>query len=290
MIGLIILVIGSNGQLGRTLMSTGRLGFDVLGAQKDVSGLGSQYIELDIQDWSSIEQIVSDTKPEVVINAAAMTDVDACERDPEMATVVNAHAPRKIAEACNNIGARMIQVSTDYIFDGKEGMYDEDAPPSPIQEYGRTKLEGERGAKEALGRDLTIVRPSVVFSDLTKNFVSWIVESLIRGESLRIVNDQFVTPTSTNFLAESIFELIKRKESGVWNICSSNRLSRFEMATIVADKIGKEDASISPIKMDDLGWNADRPMDSSLDCGKSIPIVGEQTFREMMNGLFVKTG
>ena len=290
MIGLRILVIGSNGQLGRTLMSIGKVGFDVLGAQRDVSGLGREYIDLDIQDWSAIEQIFSDMRPEVVINSAAMTDVDACERNPEMATSVNADAPRKIAEACNIIGARMIQVSTDYIFDGKEGMYDEDSPPSPIQEYGRTKLEGERGAIEVLGRDLTIVRPSVVFSNLTKNFVSWIVDSLVKGERLRIVNDQFVTPTSTNFLAESIFELIKRKESGVWNICSSDRLSRFEMATIVADTIGKGGASILPIKMDDLGWNAERPMDSSLDCGKSIPIVGEQTFREMMNVLFVNAG
>lgn len=282
MIGIRILVIGSSGQLGKTLVSSNKEGFDIIGAQRKVLSKEGNFFELDIREQGAIELLISDTYPDVVINAAAMTDVDACERDPWTAVAVNSTAPRIIAKACKKNGARMIQVSTDYVFDGKEGMYSENATPSPIQEYGRTKLEGERSAMDVLGMDLTVIRTSVVFSDFTKNFVSWVMESLVRNESLTIVNDQFVTPTSTDFLSDSIFELILKDKRGIWNVCSSDRLSRYEMAKTVADITGKKDSKILPISIDDLGWYAERPRDSSLDCEKSRHIIPSKTFQKMV--------
>ena len=281
-----ILVIGSSGQLGKTLVSSNKDGIDIFGAQRNVLSGGGDYFELDIQKEEAIGPLIASICPDVVINAAAMTDVDACERDPLTAVAVNSTAPRIIAKACKNIGARMIQVSTDYVFDGKEGMYVENATPSPIQEYGRTKLEGERGAMDVLGMDLTIIRTSVVFSDFSKNFVSWVMESLLKSEPLKIVNDQFVTPTSTDFLSDSIFELILHDKRGIWNVCSSDRLSRYDMANVVANVTERHDCKIFPISMSDLEWYADRPADSSLDCRKSNQLLEPKTFEEMVRDLF----
>ena len=281
------LVIGANGQLGKSLMSLESEGLVVVGTSRNREMCeNSDLLELDIRNDKEISRIVHETRPDLVINAAAMTDVDGCEKDPKLAERINGRAPKIIAQNCNKVGAKMIQVSTDYVFDGSKGMYREEDDTSPIQAYGKTKLSGEENVKGELGSDSAIVRTSVVFSKDSKNFVSWIINSIKCGKSISIVEDQFVTPTSAGFLAEAIFSLFVNGCDGVWNVCSKGKISRYDMAKIIAKIIGEERPMIRKIKMADLNWLADRPMDSSLDCSKSSKIIDVKSFDEMISDLF----
>ena len=277
-----ILVIGSNGQLGRELLTRGKETDDIIGARRTPEVEDNGSFRIDLESEESIHRVVFESEADVVINAAAMTDVDGCERDPKMAELVNATAPMKISEACREIGSRMIQISTDYVFDGEIGMYNEEEDTSPIQEYGKSKLNGERAVIDILGSDAAIVRTSVVFSDKTNNFVTWVVESLRRGDELKIVDDQYVSPTSTKFLSDSALRLAEVKFSGIMNICSETRLSRIEMVEIISKHLELKTEKIQSINMSALEWVARRPKDSSLDCTKSKNFFPGMTFEEML--------
>ena len=160
-----------------------------------------------------------------MINTAAITDVDKCERDRELATTVNSEGAGNVARACSAIGAKIVHISTDYVFDGEVGMYDEEFQTSPLQEYGKTKLMGEEMVIEN-SEDPIIIRTSGVFSGEGGNFFTWIYKTLDCGERLNVVSDQILSPTHTDYISESISLLLKGSFSGIWNVACENPISR----------------------------------------------------------------
>ena len=252
-----VLVTGANGQLGRAMMGQTRSGTELIGtARQDCEISRGGIFGLDITNHDEVISSISKFSPDVVVNAAALTGVDLCERNPALAENVNSKGAASIALACSLIGCKMVQVSTDYVFDGERGGYSEEDSVNPIQEYGRTKLMGEQLANEILGEDLTIVRTSVVFDGMSNNFVTWVLNSLRCESEIKLVEDQWVSPTSSNFLALSILSVIKTGFSGIINIASSKGVSRVEMGRIIAERFSLDDGKITNSSMDELDWEA----------------------------------
>jgi dTDP-4-dehydrorhamnose reductase len=278
-----ILVTGSKGQLGSFLTDFDSELHEIIGSARNLEVIeGDSLVEIDILDKGQITREIARIRPEIVINTAALTNVDMCESNPELAELANSVAPSNIARACRECGAKMIQISTDYVFSGDNGMYNENSPTSPIQEYGKTKLRGEQNAIEILGSDVCVIRTSVVFDGKSKNFVKWVLDSLRSGEEIRIVRDQWVSPTSTRYISDSIMDLIGEGFSGVINVSSSPKISRLEMAMVIAEKLDLDGSQISPISMEDLNWSAKRPIDSSLDCSLLTTIRDSKSFEDML--------
>jgi dTDP-4-dehydrorhamnose reductase len=251
-----ILLTGGSGQFGRAFRQA---------ARHEVLAPG--HAELPIDDAAAVQAHVARAAPDCIVHAAAMTDVDACERDPARAHAVNAAGSAHLAAAAARAGARMVLLSTDYVFDGKKGRYRETDAPNPLNAYGRSKLEGERLAQAALP-GLCVARTSVVFSSTRNNFVLWVRRSLCAGTPVKAARDQWVTPTAAADLAAQVAALIDAKASGLHHTAGAERLSRLEMAQRIAAHAGLDPAPIQGVAMDELPWVAPRPRDSSLDTSK----------------------
>ena len=262
-----ILVTGAMGQLGKAIIGQENSDYEIIGSGKEDEAF-TEFVGIDVTKAESMKQIITEISPDLVINSAAFTDVDGCERNQELAENVNFKGAENVANACADVGCKMIQISTDYVFDGKTGSYTEEDSVNPIQEYGKSKLKGERSVIEILGNDAKIIRTSVVFGNNSSNFVTWIIDKLKHGENLKIVDDQWVSPTSTKFLASSILSIAELPAGMILNIASSEKISRLEMAYHIAEIFGFDSRLISPTTMGKIDWGAPRPMDSSLDCSK----------------------
>jgi dTDP-4-dehydrorhamnose reductase len=252
-----ILVTGGSGQFGQAfLRQAGRHALHLPG-----------HAELPIEDAAAVGAAVQAHAPEWIVHAAAMTDVDGCERDPARAHAINAVGSANLAAAAARQGARMLLVSTDYVFDGRKGDYHETDAPRPLNAYGRSKLEGERLAQAALP-SVCIARTSVVFSPTRNNFVLWVRRSLAEGKPVKAVHDQWVTPTAADDLARQVLALVEAGASGIYHTAGAERLSRLEMAQRIAAHFGLDPAPLQRVSMDDLPWTAQRPRDSSLSTVK----------------------
>lgn len=254
-----ILLTGGSGQFGKAFL---RLAAH---AGHMVSAPG--HAELPIESEAAAHQVVGRERPDWVVHAGAMTDVDGCERDPQRAHAVNALGSENMAKAAARHGARMVLVSTDYVFDGEKGHYAEDDLTNPVSEYGRSKREGEMRA-EAVLPTLCIARTSVVFGPDRNNFVLWVRRSLRDGKPVRVARDQWVSPTCTDDLARQVLALVDARAEGVYHTAGAERLSRLEMAHRIAAHDRVDPAPIQPVAMSDLTWVAKRPRDSSLDVSK----------------------
>jgi dTDP-4-dehydrorhamnose reductase len=203
-----VLITGANGQLGRELTSQLR--------EKNAELILTDVADLDITDSSKVYDFVHETRPDVIINCAAHTAVDKCETDEDNAFKINAIGPKNLAQAAFNIGAEIVQISTDYVFDGEgcEPIAEFDRP-SPQTAYGRTKLYGEELVKE-LNPKHYIVRTAWLYGD-GSNFVKTMVNLSKTNNTLKVVNDQFGTPTSTVDLARVVIKLIQEKNYGTFH-------------------------------------------------------------------------
>jgi len=265
------LVAGCRGQLGHALGQ--RLEADPscqLVAAVDLP-------EVDVADPPSVEKLFdrfASAPPDVVVNAAAFTHVDRCEREPEAALRGNATAPALLARACANRGIPLVHVSTDYVFAGDSQVpYTEHDAPAPRSAYGRTKLEGEERVMAA-SPDFLIVRTSWVFGR-GRNFIAAILgqaEARRRGDesaALRVVDDQHGRPTYAYDLAGAILTLVERGASGLYHVANSGVASWWEVARVCLDLAGYPNLSIERIRTDELELDAPRPAWSVLDCGKA---------------------
>jgi len=232
----------------------------------DIEGCKSYY--LNIANRVDVTTLIQKLNPGYIIHTAALTNVDHCERDKRLAWNINAEGTKHIAEIARKINAKLVYISTDYVFDGDKGMYKEDDLTNPIDYYGETKLEGEKAVKDL--RDYIIVRPSVLYgwNPIKQNFVTWVMQELKKGNAIDIVKDQFNSPTLADNLAELILELIEKEETGIFHISGSERISRFDFAIKIAEVFDLNKGLIKPITSDQLNWIAKRPMDSSLDVSK----------------------
>lgn len=258
-----ILLTGAGGQLGQAFREVAAGRHDVVPAFH-APPAGAEGVTLDLEDAEAPARVVAQTRPDWVVHGAAMTNVDGCEREPDKARLVNALATGRLAQACREHGARLVYVSTDYVFDGARGGYREDDAPNPIQTYGASKLEGERLAQESLP-DVAIARTSVVYGPHKNNFVLWLLGELRAGRRVRIVDDQRVSPTLTHDLAAQVLALIDARATGIYHTAGATALDRLTLARQIARAFDADESLIDPIRSTDLSWLAKRPMDSTLD-------------------------
>jgi dTDP-4-dehydrorhamnose reductase len=225
-----------------------------------------RYEPLDILDKEKLRTLINSFKPELIINAAAYTDVDGCETNKEKASKVNVKGVENLIEITKGEQIKLIHISTDYVFDGKDGPYSEDDRPNPKSYYGKTKLEGELKIKES-GIDFIIIRTNVLYGvgeKVNPNFFIWVLNKLRNNEEIRVVTDQFNNPTLVDDLAKAILELATKKFSGVINIAGSEYLCRYDFAQKIAEEFELDKNRISPVKTEDLKQRAPRPFKGGL--------------------------
>jgi dTDP-4-dehydrorhamnose reductase len=232
-----------------------------LAARHEVLPLGRS--DADITDSRAVARAIASRSPDVVIHAAAFTAVDDCEQKPELALQVNGGGTRNVALACGAIGARMLYISTDYVFDGqKDSPYVETDEPNPINVYGKSKLQGENHVRVL--QDSWIVRVSWLFGPLGKNFVRTILGRAREGQNLRVVDDQVGAPTYTVDASERVGQILERGAPGLYHVTNQGHCSWLEFAAEILAQAGLEGAPLSPISSLALGRPAARPKNSRL--------------------------
>ncbi|HEX9614728.1 MAG TPA: dTDP-4-dehydrorhamnose reductase [Bacteroidota bacterium] len=280
-----ILLCGSNGLLGQrlALMLGNRTEYEILNTSHHRSFVFDNhlfdYTQLDLTRKSDVKSLISSFQPDVILNAAAATNVDWCETHREEAWNVNVHGVEHLVEGARKVGARLIHVSTDYVFDGKSAPYSETDKPNPINYYGKTKLAGENAIRIA---DIpsAIVRTVVVFGSgqhVKRNFALWVIESLTRGEAIRCVNDQFSTPTFVGDLAHGIIKIGELEKSGLYHISGSERISRYDFGIKIAAAFNLDASLIAPVPTSELHQAAPRPQDTTLITLKAETELGLKT-------------
>lgn len=205
-------------------------------------------------------------KPDVTLHAAAETGVDKCEVCKKDAWMVNVEGTKNVVKACNKINAKLIYVSTDYIFDGEKGFYVEEDEPYPVNCYGLTKLKGEEFVRKCC-KDYAIARASVLYGwhPWKVNFATWVIETLRQGKQITVVDDHYNSPTFADNLAEVLLEIVKKDLRGIYHVAGSERISRYGFASKIAETFSLDANLVEPIKMSELKvWVAKRPKDSSL--------------------------
>ncbi|MGH8016452.1 MAG: dTDP-4-dehydrorhamnose reductase, partial [Candidatus Zixiibacteriota bacterium] len=253
--GVRLLVTGSAGQLGTEFCNT-------LSEKFDMAGISRK--DADIRDYGQVMSAVNKHRPEIIIHTAALTDVDACEKDQSAAMEINASGARNVALAAQKAGAAIIYFSTDYVFDGsKNTAYTESDSPNPISQYGFSKLMGEKIIMEFHG-NWTIIRTGWVYSQHGKNFIKSIISTAKKKEkTLQVVNDQFGSPTWTKDIVLQTAGIIESNESGLFHVTSKGEMSRYELAGQVLNKLIPT-AKIEPCQTQDFPRPALRPARSSL--------------------------
>jgi len=222
---------------------------------------------LDIADAAHLMQTLKQDAPDAVINCAAWTDVDGCERDHERAFAANVSGPENLANASREIGAVLVTISTDYVFDGKkEGFYTQRDQPNPQSVYGVSKLEGERRAQLADARTI-VVRTGFVFGPGGSNFLSTIMERAGRGEKLKAIRDAYGTPSYAPDLARRLRELAELDLPGTFHVVNAgDGVSYEEFARATLDLAGYASGNVESVAMDSLNRPAPRPRNSRLRC------------------------
>ena len=263
-----ILLTGSNGLLGQKLVHLikERKDYHLIATSKGSNRItdqeGYEYSSLDITDKEEVEQIFQKHQPDIVINTAAMTNVDACESDKEGSMALNVTAVEYLIEECKKYSSHLIHLSTDFIFDGEDGPYAEDDLPNPLSFYGQTKLQSEELVKKS-GLKWAIVRTIIVYGIAEKmsrsNIVLWAKSALEKGEDLNIVNDQFRAPTLAEDLAKGCLLIADQGAEGVFHISGKDYMSIVELVKRVADFYGYDKSIIQETSSTNLNQAAKRP-------------------------------
>jgi dTDP-4-dehydrorhamnose reductase len=269
-----VLVTGANGLVGsrlvarlsgagRSVIAAGR------GPQRAVPGPLVRYLEIDLLRRSALRDLIAAERPAAVVHAAAMTDVDACEKDPQAAWTLNVAAVEEAALGCREVQARLVALSTDYVFDGDaDTTYDEEAPAHPRGVYARTKLAGEEAAL-VLAPGATVARVAVIFSGrrgAKRTFAVAAAEALERGKEVKAFHDQVVSPTLADNAAEMVIGVLDSGAQGIFHCAGATALSRVDFCRKLARKLSAEERLVVPVSLADLALPAPRP----LRCGLSV--------------------
>lgn len=263
-----ILVTGSNGLLGQKLvyrlkrMNNVSCIATAKGENRLLDKGGYEYYDGDITDHIRLKEIINLSKPDVIIHGAAMTNVDACETEKEICKKINVDAVENLANICSEKNIHLVHISTDFIFDGESGPYDEDAIPNPLSYYGWSKWEAEKIVQK-MKSPWTILRTVLVYGIVDNmsrsNIVLWVKNSLLNKQKINVVNDQWRTPTLAEDLAAgSILAAIKGAH-GIFNISGDELMSIYEIACKVADHYGLDKSLINPTDSGTLNQPAKRP-------------------------------
>ena len=268
-----ILITGSSGMLGTDLVNLLKSREASLEHNPEVIEAPHEVLDITLED--RVSDFIATHIPDIVVNCAAFTNVDKCETEREDAFSVNALGPKYLAAAANKCGARVIQISTDFVFDGNGNRpYTEEDQTNPLSEYGRTKLEGERNIQSYCDSYL-IVRTSWLFGHNGINFAAKMLELAEQHKELSIVTDETGSPTYTPDLAEALWLLIKQKCEGVINVSNDGSCSRYEWAEYIFETMGFK-IKMNPIKSSEYKRPAKVPLNSTLNCQKFTTITGMQ--------------
>jgi len=264
-----ILITGSNGLLGQKLVHLlkGRRDCELFATSQGENRIsdkeGYTYSELDITVLEEVMKIVEDFRPDCIINTAAMTQVDLCEDLKEKCRLINVGAVGFLIAASKKVNAHFIQLSTDFVFDGENGPYSEEDKPNPLSYYAKSKLDAElliqnSGLKNwSIGR--TIIIYGVAEQMSRSNIVLWAMDALQKGEMLKIVDDQFRSPTFAEDLAVACFEIAKRKANGIYHISGPETFSILEMIMKIGTYFGWNTRNVQAVSSDSLNQKAKRP-------------------------------
>lgn len=274
-----ILITGSKGQLGNELKDIISKGYSEIGKVSECIK-NSQFFDfdvdnLDITDLKSVKNVLNTIKPDVVINCAAATNVDGCESDEDFAFKVNSLGPRNLAMVCEEMGARLVQVSTDYVFSGVgEKPLTEYDLTAPYSVYGKTKLLGENYVREFCSK-YYIVRTAWLYGYVGHNFVYTMRRLGKEKDSINVVNDQIGNPTHANDLAYHILKLIETDEYGVYHCTGKGECSWYDFAKMIIELSGEE-CIVNPCTSEEYKTPAKRPEYSSLDNMMLRNTVGDE--------------
>ena len=287
-----VFITGSNGLLGQKVARAALADTEVIGCGRSpVSAVeGIIYHQLDITDGDKLAELVRGVIPDWVVHTAAVTDVDLCEREQELAWQVNVVGTENVMRACRRSDSKMVHLSTDYVFDGEAGPYREEDPPNPLGYYGRTKLESERSVLEA-GVEAVVVRTMVLFGyeiSVRPNFVTWVAQELKAGRKVRIVTDQWGNPTFADDLAEALLKLCRKRATGLFHLSGKDCITRYDMVMKMVTLFQFDPTLVIPVATSDLGQGARRPLKSGLRTDKIKeqfgiqPMGFEEGLRQLM--------
>ncbi|MEK7297236.1 MAG: dTDP-4-dehydrorhamnose reductase [Planctomycetota bacterium] len=268
-----ILVTGARGMLGRYLVGmlsnlpvAGNVGLEVTATDRE---------QLDITHPQNTLRFISGCKPDVIVNCAAFTNVDACETQVSDAFAVNTTGAKSVAMAGKEVGAKIVHISTDYVFDGsKMDSYGETDKPNPLSVYGKSKLEGERAIQE-IADNYAILRTAWVFGPYRRNFVTAILERGKKDRKVSVVIDQHGSPTYTADLSQAVWNVISQDVRGLYHFTNMGRCSRYDWAKKIFELTG-EPVSVLPVKTADYKRAAVVPQNSALNCAKYLLATGHK--------------
>ena len=283
-----VLITGKNGQLGHELQQTAPQGVEVFAFDSS---------ELNIADQTSVQKVIAHIKPNLVINAAAYTAVDKAENDEQAAYAVNAKGPEYLALACKEIGARLIHVSTDFVFDAtKNTPYDTSDQTNPLGVYGASKLAGEQAITNNHADNSVIIRTSWVYSSHGNNFVKTMLRLMAEKPQLGVVSDQIGSPTWAKGLAKACWAFAQNTNAGIYHYSDLGVASWYDFAAAI-QALGIEKGllqkpiPINPIKATAYPTPAKRPAYSVMNTDDTYELLGEQgkhwraALSEMLNEL-----
>ncbi|MFZ1805949.1 MAG: NAD(P)-dependent oxidoreductase [Cyclobacteriaceae bacterium] len=277
-----ILVTGGNGLLGQKLsqLLDSKEGIDLIATARSPLSIQlkrGKFQLLDITSKAEVDKVITEVHPDVVINTAAMTQVDHCETEREKCWLSNVTAVEYLVEACEKVNSKLIHVSTDFIFDGKEGPLKEEAKPDPVNYYGESKLAGERivqGSKI----DWAILRTVLVFgitTDLSRsNIVLWVKNSLEQGKVINVVNDQWRTPTLAEDLAMGCYLAAAKNVTGIFHISGEKMMTPYDIAVETAKFFELDQSLIKATDSTKFKQPAARPLKTGFDITKAKTELG----------------
>ena len=289
---MIVLVTGSNGLLGQKILENLRTNdYTIIATSKGKNrvkqGNYCTYESLDITQEKEVNRILNLYSPDVVFNTAAMTNVDLCENERAMCDKLNIHAVGLLANSCLKIDAHLIHISTDFVFDGKDGPYSENDIPNPLSYYGKSKYKSETLLNNHLCKS-SILRTIVLFGiaeNLTKNnIVLWAKDQLENSNKINIIDDEFRAPTLAEDLAEACVLVAKKKAFGVFHICGKDLMSIYEMVVAIANFYNFDVNLINRISATKLNQKAKRPPKTGFILDKAINKLGynPHSFKECL--------
>ncbi|REA59055.1 NAD(P)-dependent oxidoreductase [Dyadobacter luteus] len=278
-----ILITGSNGLLGQKLVSLLITRPDVTviataaGKNRLPYDTGYKYLEMDITDPAGIDRVIAQIRPDVLIHTAAMTNVDQCEAEKETCWKLNVTAVEYLIEACRKYDVFLEHLSTDFVFDGLNGPYQEDDAPNPVSFYGWSKYAAEKAVINS-GLRWSIARTVLVYGiahDMSRsNIILWVKKSLEEGKAIKVVTDQFRTPTLAEDLAMGCYLIADKEAEGIFHISGKDFLTPYQMAIMAAEYFGLDKSLIFPTDSSAFSQPARRPPRTGFDLTKSREVLG----------------